>query len=283
VSAAGEVLVACCQLAPRIGEVEPNRAAAAAAIEDAAARGAQVVVLPELCVSGYVFEDADEARSLAEPVDGPTVTGWRTLARRLGVVVVGGVCELDDDGLLRNSAVLVDADGTVGAVYRKAHLWDREDVAFAAGTEPPPVVDTRFGRLGVMVCYDLEFPEWVRLAALGGAELLCAPANWPAAARPDGERAPEVVRTQADASVNRIFVAVCDRTGVERGVDWVGGSVVVDPDGFPLAGPAAGGEVVTVVARCDLARARDKRVSARNDVLADRRPELYGGVAARGG
>jgi predicted amidohydrolase len=269
-----DVTVACCQLGLRIGEPEHNRALARDAIEHA---GAQVVVLPELCNSGYVFANADEARQLAEPADGPTVSGWVQLAQSLGIVVVGGFCELDPDGLVRNSAVLVDEDG-VRAIYRKAHLWNREGLVFTPGSDAPPAVDTAFGRIGLMVCYDLEFPEWVRVAALDGAELLCAPVNWPAAPHPDGERPGELVRVQAAASTNRIFIAACDRVGTERGVDWIGGSVIVDVDGFPVAGPAASGEMVTLRARCDLDRARDKRVNAHNDALADRRPELYGGL-----
>jgi predicted amidohydrolase len=205
------------------------------------------------------------------------VSDWVELARSLGVVVVGGFCELDQDGVLRNSAVLADEDG-VRAIYRKAHLWDREGLVFAPGSEPPPVVHTKFGRIGLMVCYDLEFPEWVRLAALERADLICAPLNWPSAPAPAGERPGEVVRVQAAASTNHVFIAACDRVGVERGVDWIGGSVIVDVDGFPVAGPAASGEVVTLLARCDLDRARDKRVNAHNDLLADRRPELYGGL-----
>lgn len=270
-----EVVVACCQLAPRIGELEHNRAQARAAIEAAAQHGARVIVLPELCNSGYVFADADEAQTLAEPADGETVSGWAELARSLDLVVVGGFCELDDpSGAVYNSAALVDGDG-VRAIYRKAHLWDRESLVFAPGADPPPVVETTTGRIGVMVCYDLEFPEWVRLAALEGAELICAPVNWPAAPRPDGERPGEVVRSQAAAAVNRLFIAACDRVGTERGVDWTGGSVIVDIDGFPIAGPAAPDEAVTLIARCRLDDARDKRLNERNDVLADRRPELY--------
>ena len=273
-----EVTVACCQLGPRIGELEHNRAQASAAIEAAAQQGATVVVLPELCNSGYVFADADEARQLAEPAGGETVSGWAELARSLDVVVVGGFCELDDpSGTVYNSAALVDTGG-VRAVYRKAHLWDREGLVFAPGADPPPVVDTAAGRIGVMVCYDLEFPEWPRLAALEGAELICAPVNWPAAPRPDGERPGEVVRAQAAAAVNRVFIAACDRVGSERGVDWTGGSVIVDVEGFPLAGPAAPDETVTLIARCRLDQARDKRLNERNDVLADRRSELYGGL-----
>ncbi len=268
------VVLACCQLAPRIGCLDANRAATQAAITAAAASGAQIVVLPELAVSGYVFNDAREARALAEPLDGPTVSVWHELARRHRLVIVGGVCERDAGGELRNTAVLIDASG-LRAAYRKAHLWDREGESFIAGTDPPPVIDTEHGRIGLMVCYDLEFPEWVRLAALAGAELLCAPVNWPLTSYPPGERPSEIVRVQAMASVNRIFIAACDRAGRERGVDWIGGSVVVNPDGFAIAGPARAEEVVTLLARCELAQARDKRVGEHNDVLADRRPELY--------
>lgn len=269
-----EAVVACCQLAPVVGEVERNRATTRAAIERAAAAGADVVVLPELASSGYVFRDGAEARALAEPATGETVREWTALAAELDVVVVGGFCELGDDEAVHNSAVLADRRG-VRAVYRKAHLWADEPDAFAPGAAPPPVVDTRVGRLAVVVCYDLEFPEWVRLPALAGAELLCAPVNWPELPRPAGERPAEVVRVQAGAAVNRMFVAACDRAGQERGVDWVGGSVVVDADGFPLAGPLRMGEERELLALCRLHEARDKSVGPRNDVHADRRPELY--------
>ena len=125
-----------------------------------------------------------------------------------------------------------------------------------------------------------EFPEWVRLPALDGAQLLCAPANWPAFPRPDGERPAEIVRVQADAAVNRMFIAACDRTGEERGVAWVEGSVIVDADGWPLACAAPAGGPVIITAECRLGSALDKAIGPRNDVHADRRPGLYQRVAA---
>ncbi len=269
--------MACCQLAPQVGDLPANRELAASAIAAAAAEGASVVVLPELMSSGYVFESQAEARALAEPPDGPTVTGWARLAAAHDLVIVGGFCEAAGEAVF-NSAVLVDASG-LRCVYRKAHLWDAEPQWFARGAVPPPVVVTRHGPIGVMICYDLEFPEWVRLPALDGAQLLCAPVNWPAYPRPDGERPSEVVRVQADAAVNRMFIAACDRVGTERGVAWVGGSVIVDADGWPLAGGSASADATTLLADCDLSAALDKAVSPRNDVLADRRPDLYGRVS----
>ena len=179
-----QTLIAVAQLAIAVGEPDANRQAAAAAVAEAAAAGARLVVLPELCDSGYVFEGADEARGLATSAAGNvTLRQWRSLADAHRLVIVGGFCELGADGRLYNSAAVVDASGT-RAVYRKAHLWDKEKLVFTPGDAPPPVVDTEVGRVAVLVCYDLEFPEWVRLAALDGADLVAAPVNWPAVSWP---------------------------------------------------------------------------------------------------
>ncbi|MSU97340.1 nitrilase family protein [Pseudomonas mandelii] len=269
-------VVACCQVAPKIGDLAYNRTLTERAIRSAALQGAQVVVLPELVQSGYLFADRDEALSLSETTDGPTLRLWTALAKELNVVVVGGFCERLQGDALANSAAMIDPQG-LRAVYRKAHLWDAESEIFRPGNEAPPVVETVHGRIGMLICYDLEFPEWVRLPALAGAELLCAPVNWPDGPRPPTERPAEVVRVQANASVNRMFIAACDRHGHERGVGWVQGSVIVDADGYPLAGPAEQGGEQILLATLNLAEARNKRISARNDLHRDRRLGLYGG------
>jgi predicted amidohydrolase len=266
--------VAACQVSLSVGAVDRNRAAARSAIAQAAEAGAGVVVLPELTPSGYVFSDAAEARSLAEPADGPTVTEWAGLAARHDMVIVGGFCELAGAGTVYNSAVLADPGG-VRAIYRKAHLWDAELCFFAAADAAPPVVDTAHGRIAVMICYDVEFPEWVRRPALAGADLLAVPTNWPAEPVPPGERPMVVTNVQAAAFANRMFIAAACRGGAERNVSWVGGSVIAGPDGYPLAGPAGQDAPDLVVADCQLGQARSKATSQRNDVHADRRPELY--------
>ncbi|WP_166366339.1 nitrilase-related carbon-nitrogen hydrolase [Pseudomonas akapageensis] len=273
-SALNSIQVACCQVAPKVGDLAYNRTLTERAIRTAASRGAQVVVLPELVQSGYVFADRDEALALAETPDGPTLSLWKALALELEIVIVGGFCERLAGDELANSAAMFDAQG-LRAVYRKAHLWDAEKAIFSAGDAPPPVVETAFGRLGMMICYDLEFPEWVRLPALAGAQLLCAPVNWPDGPRPLTERPAEVVRVQANASVNRMFIAACDRHGHERGVGWVQGSVIVDADGYPAAGPMELGGEQILQATLHLADARNKRISTHNDLHADRRPQLY--------
>jgi predicted amidohydrolase/quercetin dioxygenase-like cupin family protein len=276
-SGPASVRVACAQLALDVDRPHDNLRATVDAIVSAANDGAQVVVLPELASSGYVFADAEELGAVAESRSGASVTAWSEAAAAHGVVVVGGFPERASDGLLYNTAVLVEPSGP-RAFYRKAHLWDRERGLFVAGDEPPPVVSTAVGRIGLMVCYDLEFPEWVRLAALGGAELICAPANWPWFPRPDGERPVEVVKVQANASVNRVAVAVCDRVGAERGVSWLGGSVIVDADGYPQTALSLG-EPASLMADVDLAATRRKRLGPSNDVFDDRRTELYGPAA----
>ena len=271
-------VIAVCQLGLAIGEVDANRAAAGAAVAAAAARGARLAVLPELCDTGYVFADPSEARRLATPAaQSPTLRQWQALAATHALVIVGGFCELGGDGRLYNSAALVDGTGT-RAVYRKAHLWDTEKLVFTPGDGEPPVVDLPFGRVAMMVCYDLEFPEWVRLPALAGADLIAAPVNWPVmpgAGPPAGERPADVVRVQAAACVNGVFIAVADRCRAERKVSWVGGAAIVGPDGYPVAGPQPGDHELLLTAECDLAAARDKRISDHNDVMGDRRPELY--------
>ncbi|GLX07715.1 nitrilase-related carbon-nitrogen hydrolase [Microbispora sp. NBRC 16548] len=266
--------VAVAQLPLRVGEPEANRAAAAEAVAEAAAAGARLVVLPELVNSGYVFTGAEEARDLAEPADGPTVTAWGRLAEDHDLVIVGGFCELAE-GVVRNSQVMVDPTGT-RAVYRKAHLWHDEQDVFAPGDAAAPVVDTALGRIAMMVCYDLEFPEWVRAVGLAGADLLAVSTNWPVSPVPAGERSVLVAHAQVAAAANRMFVAVADRCAAERGVGWVCGTSVIGPDGYPLAGPVLRDGPAVLVADCDLAAARDKATGPRNDVHRDRRTDLYG-------
>jgi predicted amidohydrolase len=270
------ITVAACQIPVRMGA--GDHAALVAAVREAAGRGARLIVLPELAVCGYVFRDAAEARAAAQDLAGPTVTLLRELSRELGCVLVCGFPERGADGAVHNSAVLVE-DGEVRLRYRKVHLWDRESELFVPGDAPPPVVDTAVGRVAVMVCYDLEFPEWVRLAAQAGAEIVAVPVNWPLLPRPSRERALEVVKAQAAAGTYRVHVVVADRCGRERGVDWIGGSLVCTSTGYLLAGPATPEGAVAapavLTAELDPAEARDKSVGPRNDALRDRRPHLY--------
>ena len=267
--------IVCRQLAPRVGELGPNCELSVQAVSDAVAQGAEVVVLPELVTSGYVFESRQEAASMAITPDHELFGFWADAAAGQAVVV-GGFCEEGSDGLLYNSAALVDRSGVV-AVYRKVHLWDREKLVFEPGGEPPPVIDTAVGRIGVLICYDLEFPEMTRMLALASAELVTVPTNWPLVERPAGERPPAVVIAMAAARTNRMLIACCDRTGTERGQEWTAGTSVINASGWVLA---TADEQGMAVADVDLAETRSKSLAELADLLGDRRPNLYGALVS---
>jgi 5-aminopentanamidase len=260
--------IACCQFAPTLGDLAANAEVIDAEIRAAVVAGAEVVVLPELATSGYMFETVDEARALA--LTTADFANWSAAAG--DSIVVGGFCEIGDDGNLYNSAVMVDADGVI-AHYRKTHLWDREKLIFTPGHALPPVVKTKHGDIALMVCYDIEFGELTRRVALDGAELIAAPVNWPLFPRPEGEHPGEVITAMSTARTNRIAVACCDRAGVERGQHWTEGSVIIDPNGWIAA--SAGPGTAMAIADIDLALARDKMLTEHVDLLADRRVDLY--------
>ena len=268
------VRVACCQLATDVEQPSRGAARAREAIAAAVAQGAQIVVLPELANSGYVFRTVEEAHAAAAPADGELLRGWATEAARGDAVVIGGFCELGADRMLYNSAALVDRDGVL-AVYRKLHLWDDECLWFAPGGRSAPVVPTRHGRIGLAVCYDIEFPELTRGLALQGAELIVLPANWPYDEDPPDGRPVLHSLAAMTAYWSKLFVAVCDRCGTERGVEFEGGSVIAGPHGAFVAGPISHRGAETLYGDCELAGARDKRTGQRNDAFADRRSEHY--------
>ena len=262
--------IACCQIAPVISDLTGNTELIATQISAAATAGAQVIVLPELATSGYMFNDADEARAVALAAGAPDFGIWSAAAG--AAVVIGGFCELGDDGRLYNSAAVVDADG-FAACYRKTHLWDRERLIFTAGDARPPVLVTVHGTIAVMVCYDLEFAELTRRAALDGAELIVAPVNWPLFDRPEGEHPGEVITAMSTARTNKVAVAVCDRTGTERGQQWTEGTSIISPEGWVLADVGAGAGIA--IADIDLSLTHDKSVTEYADLFADRRVDLY--------
>ena len=268
------------QLDPLVGDLDGNRRLALDAIAEGVDGGAEVIVLPELVTSGYMFESAQEAAAIAIAPDHEILREWADAARRHRVIIAGGFAERGEDGHTYNSAAVIDATG-LRAVYRKLHLWDREKLWFQAGAAPPPLLETTVGRLSVAICYDVEFPELTRIIALAGTQLLLVPTNWPLMDRPDGERPGEVVIAMGTARGNRMAVACADRTGIERGQPWTGCSTIIGADGWVAAEKAGADAVSTgpVVADIDLELALDKRYTELADVFADRRPALYHGLS----
>jgi len=267
------VRVTAVQTEPTFGDVERNRRRTVEAVREHA--GSDLVVLPELATSGYVFRSDAELDRVAEPVDGPTATAWTDVAAETDTWIVGGFPEVTD-GVTYNAAMLVSPDGVKG-VYRKAHLWDEERRWFEPGDDLP-VFETPFGRVGIQICNDLWFPEATVTQARRGADLVAVPTNWVPGGT-DGSRpggwTMGLHQAAAHANSNRVFMACADRVGTERSVEFMGQSAIVTPAGVPSAGPASPTKTAAVTASCDPALAREKMLTENDDVLADRRPSIY--------
>ena len=173
------VRVAVVQFNPQVGldNLESNALAVRQRLQQAVKEGANLIVLPELATTGYCFHSREEAFAHAEPVpDGQTVRGWIAFAKEKQVYLVGCLPEADGHQLF-DTAVLVGPDGFVGK-YRKTHLWNEEKLFFTPGNLGFPVFDTRIGRIGLLVCWDIWFPETARIVSQLGADIICIPTGW---------------------------------------------------------------------------------------------------------
>jgi predicted amidohydrolase len=272
-----DIILACIQFEPVVGSLAANQEAMERNIREAHAKGASIVVLPELADSGYVFSNESELAAQASPVPGGgTSTLLCDLSRELKIVVVSGLAERDGDQFF-NAAIVCGPDGFVGK-YRKLHLWSEENRFFRSGDLGLPVFDTPFGKIGVAICYDGWFPETFRQLALKGASLVCVPTNW--VPMPDGDTRPEPMASvlhKAAAHSNGIYIACADRIGTERGQTFLGGSLIVGPTGWPVAGPASVDRAEIIFAKLELGSvAAARRLNVFNDLISDRRSDVYG-------
>jgi N-carbamoylputrescine amidase len=269
-------VIACIQMEPHVGAKRDNVERSVQHIETAARNGASLIVLPELGNSGYVFADREEAFSLAEELPGgETAQIFTEAAQRLGVHIVAGIAERAGMRLY-NSAIFTGPSGPIG-VYRKLHLWNDEHRFFEPGDLGVPVFDTPLGRIAIAICYDGWFPETYRLAATQGADIVCVPTNWvPMPAQPDDRPAMATTLAMAAAHSNGLVIACADRIGTERGQPFLGQSLIVGGDGWPVAGPASVDREEILYAAIDLKRTRARRsLSPLNHVLRDRRHDVY--------
>src|SRR5215831_9191478 len=266
--------VAVAQIDPQLGEKERNLATCLARMEEAAAAGAQLLVLPECAIPGYMFDSADEALPYAEEIPGPSTEALEAECARLALYVVCGLLERDGDAL-RNAAVFVGPDGLIGT-YRKTHLPFLGVDRFVVPGDELPVYETTLGRIGVEICYDLRFPEVTRTLALKGADIVAHPTNFPMAAKIQTE-----LITVARAAENRVYLLTANRCGKERWGEFCGWSQIVDPYGKRLT-EAGETEEALLVAEVDVEKARDKDYVVPGEyelyLFGHRRPDMYGAL-----
>ena len=256
--------VAVVQTNPIFGEVKKNVGNALSLMETAPA---DIYVLPELFNSGYNFVDEAEVGTLAEPANGPTFRTICEWIKKHSCYVVYGFAEQADR--IYNSAALVGPHGIVG-IYRKVHLFDRENLFFAPGNLGFPVFNLPFGKVGIMICFDWIYPESARSLALKGAQLIVHPANLVLPNCPDAM----VTRCLE----NRVFTATADRVGEENrgGVDlkFIGKSEIVAPNGKILCRIGVHRPAISV-ADVDLSLAAKKQINEYNHLFKGRRPDQY--------
>ena len=246
-----------------------------AALETAARNGARLACFAELAFEWFYPQRPADAgfRDLAEPLDGPTVRAFRQKAKELGIVTVINLYEREGNHTFDSSPV-IDSDGTLLGVTRMIHITDypcfHEQGYYTPGDKGAPVYNTKAGRVGVSICYDRHFPEYMRALAVAGADLVIVPQAGAVDEWPEGLYEAEM---RVAAFQNGYFTALCNRVGKEDCLDFAGESFVCGPDGEVIARGAKSRDEI-VFAEIDHAKLAES--NARRLFMRHRRPELYG-------
>ena len=271
-----KVIIAGVQMDPKIGEKRHNVDKAIDFCREAHNNGAKIVIFPECALTGYCFSDLQEAVSISEPVPGPSTESMQKICRELDILALFGLIEKADDKYY-NVATLVGSEGVIGN-FRKIHLpFLGVDQFVNKGDTPFTVYDTKYGKLGWVICYDGSFPESIRTLTLKGVEIAILLTNWP-----DGDEPIPNYIIPARAIENHINYIAVNRVGKERGVHFIGMSRIVDPSGNILAQENTDKETI-IYAEVDLEKARNKNIVVIPGVyemnrIKDRRPEFYGSL-----
>ena len=269
------IKIAGVQMDVMIGRVDENLSRIEDATREAARSGARLVVFPECALTGYCFDSLDEARPFAEPVDGPAVARLTALCRECDCHVIVGMLEADGERVF-NACLLIGPAGLAGG-YRKIHLpFLGIDRFVTPGDRPFGVFSCGAMQVGMNICYDISFPESSRVMALGGADLIALPTNWPPAAACLADFA-----APARAMENHVYYIAVNRIGEERGFRFIGQSRICEPVGKVIA--SADREETILYADIDPAVARNKhlvRIAGQHEIhrFNDRRPEMYGAI-----
>jgi predicted amidohydrolase len=268
------IRVAAGQIDPQLGEVDRNLEHIERVVAEAAAAGARLVVLPEAAVTGYVFENLDEALTVAQRAVAVAEQRLADAAVKAGVALIVGTLEAEAREVF-NTALIFSGDGRRFR-YRKMHLPYLGVDRFATpGPDAPEVYELAGMRVGVLICYDLRFPEAARICALEGADLIALPTNWPV-----GVQFHPGIFAPARAAENHVYLLACDRVGEERGTTFIGRSILLDCNGKELAVASDTEEAILFGdVDPDLARqTHHRRIPGEHewDTINDRRPGLYG-------
>ena len=261
--------VACLQHEPSPADVAAGLVRIGNAARDAAQQGCQLLLLPEASLTGYNI-DLGSAQQVAQTLDGEAANALTKICREFQIAIAYGFIERFDNSLF-NSVQLIDKQGQRRAHYRKTHLWgDLDRRLFSAGDDLTPVVDIDGWRVGLLICYDIEFPETARRLALEGAELILIPT---ALMTPFTTVAERVVPVRAFE--NQLFIAYTNYCGNENGLNYVGHSCITGPDGKDRARAHSKETLLTATLhKQDISHARAELPYHR-----DRRPELYASLS----
>jgi 5-aminopentanamidase len=269
------------------GDPHANASFAVSHLRALAARGVQLAVFPEAFLTGYAVNDEAEARRIAIDVRGaqpdsvdvahPSVLTLQVACRDLGIHAVVGFAGTDGTTLY-SGAILFEPDGRMRR-YTKTHLPELGFDKFVVRGSSLPVFDTAIGKIGLLICYDVRFPEASRVLALDGADIIALPTNWP-----EGAEVSPTYMAPARAAENRLFVVTCNRVGIENGFRFIGRSAIHDITGAAIA--SAGDEETILMADIDLSRAKQKRTVVipgkyETDTFATRHPQIYGRIVSR--
>lgn len=267
--------LACIQSNVVFANPAANAAKAIAEMERLKAEGVDLAVFPEAFLTGYCVECLEDAQSLARAGDGQGVeNALRQIdeaANRLDMLVIIGYAEDTPNGLLNTAALIEPRQAR--RTYSKTHLPELGYDKFVQPGNDLPVFDTRLGKIGMIICYDLRPPEAARVLALKGADLIVLPTNWP-----EGAEISADIISISRAVENRVALATCNRVGTENGFTFIGKSKIITHVGQVLAAAGSGEE--TIVADLDLSLSRDKRIRTipgkyEMEIFESRRPDLY--------
>ncbi|MFX1299989.1 MAG: nitrilase-related carbon-nitrogen hydrolase [Promethearchaeota archaeon] len=263
--------VAAAQIHPQFAQPDKNRTIIQRYCRQAAQQDVDLIVFPELCITGYNFSSKKQVEAFAEPVpEGPTTQQWIELAKEYNMIIVGGLVEQGRSGDIYNSAAIVGPDQFFGC-YQKIHLFANEKDWFLPGSQPPRIWKLPTATIGVLVCFDWAFPEVSRILMLEGCEILCLPSNLVL---------PYAQRVMVARSIeNRMFTLLANRIGTEISADcspitFTGRSQITNPLGDILA-RGSKTQSGLVIAEIHPQKAQDKFLTRQNHIIDDRRVELY--------